>query len=159
MTAERVNLLVGLLHAGGELPPDVVRWLVDGLQAWQQGRDLEAALGLHYADVQELGYDERDELLQAAIRLCPGTSPNAQASYFLEVINGRLRHPDEAGRHFTDILLRSRCFIPRSIRHLRSRILQGKRHDSWRQCERTEKALCPSRVARFNVRTLTKTGT
>ena len=74
MTAERVNLLVGLLHVGGELPPDVVRWLVDGLQAWQQGRDLEAALGLHDDDSDYCSMDlyERDDLLRAAIRLCPG---------------------------------------------------------------------------------------
>ena len=142
MSAERINQLLVLLP-DSELPDDVVWWLVAGLEGWQRGQSLEDALGLHDG-YEYLGIDERDELLRAAIQLCPGISASAKASYFLEILSGRLKHPDPSGRNFTDILLKSRTYIPRSIRHLRSRILQGKRHDSWRQWERDDKALCPS---------------
>jgi hypothetical protein len=156
VTASLVNELI---EAADALPAHLRDWLVDGLQAWQQGRDLEAALGLHDddSDYCSMALYERDDLIRVAIRLCPGDSESAQASFFLEVMQGHLQHPDETGRRFVYLLRGARVYVPKTLRHLR-RILAGRRCDGWRYQEDTGR-LCPSPVQRFNNRTLTKTGT
>jgi hypothetical protein len=147
MTAERVNQLLVLLPDSA-LPDDLTAWLAVGLAGWQRGQCLEDALRLTDDDSDDSGMDlyERDDLLRAAIRLCPGDSETAQASYFLEVIEGHLLHPDPTGARFVDMLHSARVYIPKTLRHLR-RILAGRRQDGWR--ERDTGKLCPS-VSRFN---------
>ena len=156
MTAVLVNELI---EAADALPAHLRDWLVDGLQAWQQGRDLEAALGLHDDDSDYCSMDlyERDDLIRVAVRLCPGGSESAQACYFLEVMQGHIQHPDETGARFVELLRGARVYVPKTLRHLR-RILAGRRCDGWRYREDTER-LCPEPVQRFNGGTLTKTGT
>ena len=159
MTAERVNQLLVLLP-DSELPDDVVWWLVAGLEGWQRGQSLEDALGLHDDDSDYCSMDlyERDDLLRAAIRLCPGDTESAQASYFLEVMHGHAQHPDETGRRFVDLLRGARVYVPRTLRHLR-RILAGRRQDGWRY-QRDTGRLCPEPVQRFNCGTIKqRTGT
>jgi len=159
MSAEHISQLLVLLP-DSELPDDVVWWLVAGLEGWQRGQSLEDALGLHDDDSGHCSMDlyERDDLIRAAIRLCPGDSESAQASYFLEVMHGHARHPDETGARFVDMLRGARVYVPKTLRHLR-RILAGRRCDGWRHQEDI-KRLCPSQVTRFNGGTLTnRTGT
>ena len=127
MSAERVS---ELLQAANQLPSHLRDWLTQGLQDWQQGRDLETALQL-LDDTPSIYLDDRDDMLRAAIRLCPGESESAQCSYFIGLINGESKHPDPAGRQFVELLARSRVYIPRTGRHLR-RILAGRRADGWR---------------------------
>ena len=135
MSAERINQLLVLLP-DSELPDDVVWWLVAGLEGWQRGQSLEDALGLHDDDSDYCSMDlyERDDLIRAAIRLCPGDSESAQASFFLEVMHGQARHPDETGARFVDMLRGARVYVPKTRRHL-SRILAGRRCDGWRHQE------------------------
>ena len=149
MTAERINQLLVLLP-DSELPDDVVWWLVAGLEGWQRGQSLEDALGLHDDDSDYCTMDlyERDDLIRAAIRLCPGDSESAQALFFLEVMHGQARHPDETGARFVDMLRGARVYVPKTRRHL-SRILAGRRCDGWRYQEDTGR-LCPEPVQRFN---------
>jgi hypothetical protein len=149
MTGERVNQLLVLLPDSG-LPDDLLWWLVAGLEGWQRGQSLEDALGLHDDDSDYCCMDlyERDDLIRVAIRLCPGDSESAQASFFLEVMQGHIQHPDETGRRFVDLLRGARVYVPKTLRHLR-RILAGRRQDGWRH-ERDIEKLCPSPVQRFN---------
>ena len=99
-----------------------------GLEGWQRGQSLEDALGLHDDDSDYCSMDlyERDDLIRAAIRLCPGDSESAQASFFLGVMHGHARHPDETGARFVDMLSCARVYIPKTVRHLR-RIMAGRR--------------------------------
>ena len=126
MSAERIN---ELLQVADRLPDHLRAWLVQGLQDWQQGQNLEHALKLGAAP--DIDYFERDEYIRASIRLCPGESEGAQCSYFIDVITGASKHPDPTGRQFVELLARSRVYIPRTTRHLR-RILNGRRQDGWR---------------------------
>ena len=152
MTAERVNQLLVLLP-DSNLPDELAAWLAVGLAGWQRGQCLEDALHLAGDDPEDSDYCsmdlyERDDLIRVAIRLCPGDSESAQASFFLEVMQGHIQHPDETGGRFVDMLRVSRVYVPRTLRHLR-RILAGRRQDGWRYQEDTGR-LCPEPVQRFN---------
>ena len=149
MSAERINQLLVLLP-DSELPDDVVWWLVAGLEGWQRGQSLEDALGLHDDDSGHCSMDlyERDDLIRAAIRLCPGDSESAQASYFLEVMHGQPGTLMRLVRASWTCCACARVYVPKTLRHLR-RILAGRRCDGWRYQEDTGR-LCPEPVQRFN---------
>ena len=121
MSAERAS---ELLRVADRLPVHLRAWLTEGLQAWQQGQELEAALGL--CNPPTIDKDERDGYIRASIRLCPGESESAQSIFFIGVINGEHDHPDPTGRQFVELLRQARCYIPTTTRHYR-RILAGKR--------------------------------
>ena len=140
MSAERIS---ELLQAANQLPDSLRAWLTTGLQGWQQGQDLERALGL--CSHPAIDHDERDGYIRASIRLCPGESDSAQMYFFIGVINGEAAHPDPTGRQFIELLARSRVYIPRTTRHLR-RILQGRRQDGWK-CKRDITAVVSLDVA------------
>lgn len=152
MSAERVNQLVEALRSGDSLPGGLRRWLVRAFEQWQQGHDIETALGLldDGSEYSRMSHDERDDLIRVAIRLCPGESESAQASFFIEVVDGHLPHPDETGARFVGVLRGARAYIPKSLKQLR-RILAGRRCDGWRyQTDGDTDRLCPTPVQRFN---------
>ena len=121
-------------------PTDLARWLSAGLQAWQRGADLEIALQL---DGDTLDFKERDGLIRAAIRLCPGADECDQLSYFIGLVSDRRRHPDSTGETAAcSCCARARCYIPTSAKHL-TRILAGHRG--------TECGLCPDRDCRGKI--------
>ena len=132
MSAARVDRLLANLD---RLPADLRTWLRDGLRQWQQGSNLEIALQI---DAPALSLDARDDMLRAIIKLLP-CDPDVQISFFLGLIGDGRRHPDATGQRLLEILIASRCYVPRTARHLR-RILQHRRSDGWRG---TFSGLCP----------------
>ena len=116
----------------GDLSPEARRWLIEGLEAWQQGQDLESALGLHSQPL-----DRRDELLRVVLRLSPGGSDTARCAFLVECLDGR-QHPSTMATHLLDKLQSSGVQLPCSVRHL-ARILNGSRRDS----ETENRVLCP----------------
>ena len=156
MSAAFVNELI---EAADALPAHLRDWLVDGLQAWQDGTDLEAALHLSESGASCMSLDERDSMLVACINSAPGESDAAKMTFFIGVIHDRATHPDETAQRFIAVMKSAQVYIPGTVRHLR-RIMQGRRQDGWRIQETDIKAsLCPT-VSRFNTGgTLTKTGT
>ncbi len=139
MSAARVSQL---LEVCDRLPADLGRWLAAGLQAWQQGADLETALQL---DVPALDLDQRDQLLRGVAALYPGESDDDKAAFLAGLLSdGYRKHPDPSGERLLRILRASRCRLPGSIKQLR-RIVRGYRSEGWRQG--TELPLCPEEDA------------
>ena len=67
--------LLSAVESGRRVPADVVAWLFDGLEAFEDGQELAGALGLRTtAQLREL----RDGHLQAAARLMPATWSTSQ---------------------------------------------------------------------------------
>ena len=118
-----VEALLTALRAG-ELPAEARQWLVEGLEAWQQGHDLESALGLHGEPL-----DRRDELLRAVIKLSPGDSTMAKCAYVAECLAGDREHNSPLAAELVRKLQASVIGIPQSIRQL-ARILNGNRQGS-----------------------------
>lgn len=81
MTAARVSELLQHL-ADCDLPAELVQWLRDLFAAWRRGGDLDSALGL---DDDALDLDERDKLIRACVKLCPGDAERDQL-YFSSVL-------------------------------------------------------------------------
>ena len=79
MTAALVNELI---EAADALPAHLRDWLVDGLQAWQDGTDLEAALHLVDSGASYMDLDERDQMLVFCINSAPGESDAAKMTFF-----------------------------------------------------------------------------
>ena len=152
MSAGRVN---ELLQVADRLPAHLRTWLVQGLEAWQRGRELEQALELLPDQSEFLSDDERDAYIRTCIQSCPGGSIGAKCAFFTDVVNGVRRHPDKTGRQLVKILQRSRVYIP-ATRQLR-RILQGRRQDGW--CELSQTGLCHKPDVLDNRVMLQKTGT
>lgn len=127
-----VEALLAALRAG-ELPAEARQWLVDGLEGWQQGQDLESALGLHSAPL-----DRRDEVLRLVLQLTPGDSDTARCAFLIECLDGR-EHPSPMAAQLLRKLQTSGVQLPRSVKHLR-RILLGSRQDAGTK----NAVLCPS---------------
>ena len=127
-----VEELLASLRAG-DLPPQARRWLIEGLEAWQQGQDLESALGLHSEPL-----DRRDELLRAVIEVSPGDSTTAKCAYAAECLAADRDHVSPLAADLVRKLQASAIAIPQSIRQL-ARILNGTRQDS----ETENACLCP----------------
>ena len=157
MTAALVNELI---EAADALPAHLRDWLVDGLQAWQDGTDLEAALHLVDSGASYMGLDERDQMLVFCINSAPGESDAAKMTFFIEAIQDKATHPDETAQRFIAVMKSAQVYIPGTVRHLR-RIMQGRRQDGWREREADiTRDLCPEPVQRFNGATIKqRTGT
>jgi hypothetical protein len=124
MSAEHVSELI---QVANRLPDSLRAWLVQGLEAWQQGRDLEQALGL-LPDSIPLG--QRDSYIRTCVQSCPGDSTGAKCAFFIDVLSGIRMHPDKSARQLLAVLQHSRVYIPKTVQHLR-RILDYRRQDGY----------------------------
>jgi hypothetical protein len=122
MAAEHVTQL---LQVADRLPADVRDWLVQGLEAWQCGADLEQALGL-----EPVGLNQRDSMIRTVIELSPGNSVSARCSFFIGCLDGCETHPRHDMQQHV-VRLRDEN-VPRSLKQLR-RIVNGRRADGWRE--------------------------
>jgi hypothetical protein len=125
MSAEHVS---ELLQAANRLPDSLRAWLVQGLERWQQGQDLEQALKL-LPDSIPLG--QRDLYIRSCVQSCPGESTGAKCAFFFDVLKGARVHPDKSARQLIAVLQHSRVYIPKTVQHLR-RILDYRRQDGYR---------------------------
>ena len=121
MSAERVS---ELLRVADALPEHLRAWLIEGLEAWQCGADLEHALGLDPIDL-----NQRDSMIRTVISLSPGDSVSARCSYFLSCLDGCETHQRHDMQHQVERL--RGLDVPRSLKQLR-RILGGRRQDGWK---------------------------
>ena len=128
-----VAAVVADLRAG-KLPERARQWLADGLEAWQAGVPLEAAMGL---DTEPL--DRRDSVLRLVLELAPGESDTARCAFVADCVAGIREHPSPMAARLLDKLLVAGVQIPKSVRHL-SRILNCDRQVSWTR----KRYLCPS---------------
>jgi hypothetical protein len=131
LTLVDVEYVIATLRAG-QLPAAMRRWLAAGLERFQLGAELEAALGLASEPL-----DRRDESLRLVLQLTPGGSDTARCAFVIECLACR-KHPSDTARQLLKKLQASGMQMPRSIRHL-SRILNGSRAAS----ETENGVLCP----------------
>jgi len=109
---------------GGDVPPEAVQWLIVGLEGWQQGADLEAALGLCSSPL-----DRRDEQLRLVIQLTPGASDTAQCAFLIDCLAGDREHGSPMAAELLKKLQISALPIPRSVKHLRPFLMPIERLD------------------------------
>jgi hypothetical protein len=125
MSSEKISELI---QVADRLPDSLRAWLVPGLEAWQQGQNLEQALKLLPNSIP-LG--QRDLYIRSCVQSCPGESTGAKCAFFIDVLSGIRMHPDKSARQLIAVLQHSRVYIPKTTQHLR-RILDYRRQDGYR---------------------------